>query len=265
MKLRTLAILFLLIGMFSPSFATAAKDITLLMIPREDAPVRLGMDVGNRYPTLLLSYKVASDGAVSLHGWSGTEWVKVTLEAYEEGSFFPAAPSSALIVEVEGEEVPETLIPSPAWCPAVFKITTSETRPLLHLVGHHYDFKYKDWKWFAENYHVAINDINPEGLNIHWYHQRLGDNLKKKESLGNSDLQYFMVIRSTQLNMDAEPDVLPEETVDTDSSTEEEHADVIEENPLTNEVPEAVVDTGDADESVKAEAAPADGEPEEQE
>lgn len=254
-RFRRIAFMSLLIGMLSPLHSLASRDLTLLLIPREDGPVRVGMDVGNRYPTLLLSYKVLSNGAVSLHGWSGAEWVNITPESYETGTFFSTSPTTALVVVKEGRQVPATLVPSPAWCPAVYQISTTETRPLLHVIGRRYNFKYRDWKWFSENYNLPLDSINPDGVNVPWFHRRLDDNMKKR-SMGSSDLQYLSVIRIPLPVSEAGPEQATEEEPAEDSGpTEEEPVETIEENPLTNAVPQAVVlGAGDADETEEPES-----------
>ena len=162
----------LLVGVIFGTLVTAhasrLDEVTLVMVPREDRVVRVGMDIANRYPTLLISYQVGGGGVVSLHGWTGTEWVNVTPESFKEGAFFHTGPTDAVLVEKDGEPIPEMLVPSAAWCPSVHKISTIDTRPLLHLIGRHYNFRYSDWKWFASNYKLSMEDINPEGLNIAW-------------------------------------------------------------------------------------------------
>lgn len=233
------------------SFASRKDEVTLLMIPREDGVVRVGMDIAKRYPTLLLSYKIEANGAVMLHGWSGKEWVSVSLKDFTEGNFFRNGPDSALIVETSGSSALDSLIPPEGWCSSVYKISTTEVRPLVHLVGQYYNFKHKDWTWFSENYQLPLDSINPEGLNVAWYHKRLNDNLKKRDPIVANDLQYWSVIRQPQ------PPLVIEE-VEPTNSTEvievEEHPEMETPedptlNPLTNAAPEAVVlGAGDAEE-----------------
>ncbi len=212
--------------------AAARKDeITLVMVPREDAAVQLGMDIANKYPTLLVSYRLGANDIVSLHGWTGTQWVNVSTEDFLAGSFFRKGPDSTLIVESKGVEVPATLLPPPDWCASVAKITTTEMRPLLHLMGQYYDFSFKDWNWFSKRYNLDLDAINPEGLNVSWYHKRMEDHLKSSEVKGNSDLQFWVTIRqamSTERSLEA---------ANTESST----ADEIVSDPFTNDAPSAVI------------------------
>jgi len=214
----------------------ARKDeVTLVMVPRDEATVQVGMDIANRYPTLLVSYKVAGNGTVSLHGWTGTQWVNVTLADFKEGNFFKTGPDSALIVETETESVADLLVPPADWCMNVSKITTTQTRPLIHLVGQYYDFGYKDWQWFSKRYSMDMDAINPEGLNVAWYHKRLNEHLNQEKSPGtSSDLQYWESIRQAVVAESPAPDEA--EPIAADPLMDDEV-----ENLLTNDVPTAVV------------------------
>jgi len=245
--------LILTCAVLSPLLSSARKGITLLVVPREDVPVRLGLDVGARCPTLLLSYKIQPDESISLHGWSGTEWVNVTPESYAEGSFFSTQPESAVIVWKEGQQLHEALIPSQEWCPEAYGISTAKGRPLIHLLGRHYDFKYDDWRWFSENYNVPLNSINPDSLNMAWYHRRLGENLKREAGAGSSDLKHLSVIYGPELALQDADDVSVDEPIPDEATA------VDADNPLTNSVPQAVVlGVGEAGELEAGEAGQSD-------
>jgi len=220
-------------AVFACGLATSAqarkKERTLVVVPREKATVQLGLDIANRYPILLVSYRVAPNGVLSLHGWAGTKWVDIAPEDYRAGKFFKQAPNTALIVEKKGTPVPEKLVPPMEWCPEVFKITTTQLRPLIHLTGQYFDFSHKDWTWFAKRYSQKIEAINPEGLNTAWYHKRLDDHLKSGKPVGINDLQYWVSIRK--------PIVVEEDAPEADVPV----ADEAVEDPFTNAVPPAVI------------------------
>ncbi len=245
MCVASVALLFCVV--FS-SLAGPKNEISLVMVPREDGVVRVGMDIASRYPTLLLSYKVDANGAVSLHGWTGSEWVNVTMDAFKTGNFFRTGPDSALIIEEDGMSIPENLLPSEKWCDSVYKITTTEIRPLLHLVGKYYDFKHKDWLWFSDSYHFPVDAINPDGLNIAWYHKRLGEHLQPKQRKVVDDLIYWVAVRQPAAGSKS----IQTETVEEFEPVEVEMQD-LDDNPLTNDVPPAVVlGAGDAEEAAQA-------------
>lgn len=217
----------------SAMFSDAARkdERTLLMVPRAEETERLGKDIANKYPTLLIRYQLGANNAVALNGWTGSEWVNITLDAFHSGDFFRMGPDSALIVETAGVAVPGKMLPPPGWCASASKITTTEMRPLLHLVGQYYDFSFKEWEWFAKRYSMDMDAINPEGLNVAWYHKRMSENLKSRDQQGASDLQYWVSIRQPATAPVAPP---PEEV----------EAPPVEDMPdtmLTNDAPEAVI------------------------
>ncbi|MBN2163465.1 MAG: hypothetical protein JXR25_01150 [Pontiellaceae bacterium] len=253
-RFRLLIVLLFISGAFAPLISDAAKEITLLLVPREDVPVKIGVDVGNRLPTLLLTYTVHPNGAIVLQGWNGNEWVGISGEAYQQGTFFPVAPTAAVLVEVSGKTIPDVLVPSEKWCSTVYRIGTVEPRALLHLIGRCYDFKYKDWKWFSGNYGIPMSSINPDGLNVAWYQKQFKDNLGNNGEAGMSDFRYLVTLRAPAPPEDVpEPVVLdpvddliptgelPSSLQDEAGPSDEQNIDAAVENPFTNAVPEAVI------------------------
>lgn len=238
------------------SAARRQEEVTLVMVPRDDATVQLGLDIANTYPTLLVSYKLGANGTASLHGWTGTQWVNIATDDFRAGNFFRTGPDSALIVEAPGAPLPETLMPPADWCPSVSKIATTEMRPLIHLVGQYFDFPFKDWQWFAKRYNMDLDAINPEGLNVAWYNKPLSDHFKSAAPVGASDLQYWFSIRQPIVGMSMLAEPIPLEEASEPAMEEPvptgEGDDVG--NPLTNAVPPAVVlGAADVPEEVVAE------------
>jgi hypothetical protein len=218
------------------SQAARKGELTLLMVPREEETLRVGMDIANRFDTLLIGYQLGANNSVSLHGWTGSEWVNITLDNFQKGDFFKKGPDSALVVTKAGTPVPRKMIPPADWCSNASMITTTELRPLLHLTGQYYNFSYKDWNWFAKRFNMEMEAINPDQLNVAWYHRRMSENLKPVGQQGASDLQYLATIRRPEAVTASEP-----------------AAEEIE-NPLTNEAPAAVImGVGDADEELSTE------------
>jgi hypothetical protein len=240
------------------SLAGRQDEITLLMVPREEGSVQLGMDIANKYPTLLISYKVGANQAVSLNGWTGSQWVHITLDAFHGGDFFKQGPNSALVIEKAGSPIPAALIPPADWCTDASKITTTEIRPLLHLMGQYYDFSFKDWEWFAKRYNLEMDAINPEGLNVSWYHRPMSEHVMPNDPQGESDLQYWISIRR--------PVVLTESQ---EPSADDEAAmvspeETMQDNPLTNDAPAAVILGADSAAEENAEASGSDAAAEEE-
>jgi hypothetical protein len=224
------------------SFASRKDEVTLVMVPRDEVSMQIGKDISTLYPTLLISYQVGAKGAVSLHGWTGTEWVNVMPEKFREGSFFHTGPDSALIVEKSGVPVPEKLVPPEAWCGAVYKVATTDPRAMIHLVGQYFDFKYKVWSSFSKNHGLPMEAINPDGLNVAWYHKPLRENLKNRSAVGSDDLQYWIAVRHPEPVRQEEPaaEQAPEAEESEPQPEMETPSDPVV-NPFENTAPEAVV------------------------
>lgn len=261
--LRLFSVLLVCVGVVSSGKAADRQDATLLIVPREDGPIKVGLDVGSLHPTILINYQILPSGTVSLLGWSGTKWVGISPQSYMDGSFFKKAPGSAVIVIAEGKPVPSALIPNSEWCPSVYRISTTKIRPLLHLIGRHYDFSYKDWEWFASNYQMDMASINPDGLNVAWYHRSLQQNVNKGSTATGSDLRFFSVIRYAEA-LPEEPvlddPLIPEQDAELEEAADDEEivvpvgpeerngdpdeggdVAVDEDNPLTQEAPDAII------------------------
>jgi len=172
--------------------ATVKKgDVTLVLMPRSKLLDKVGLDLTKRYSLLFITYKVLPSGAISLHGWSGSQWVKITLHDYVAGTFFKKGPTSALVVEKENVPAPKQIIPPKKWCKKVVKIKTTKLRPLLHLTGRYFNFPYKYWSYFSKRAQLPINDINPENLNVAWYQK----SSKQTQFSLKQDLKYWQVVR----------------------------------------------------------------------
>ncbi|MDA3834277.1 MAG: hypothetical protein PF495_12870 [Spirochaetales bacterium] len=241
------------------SAAEEAKARTLLLIPAEEDVIKVAFDVGNAYPTVLLCYKAMPNDSYALKGWTGEEWLSVSGDAYKEGTFFKAEPSSTLLISQKGQKISAALIPPEEWCSTVYGITTTEMRPLLHLIGRHYDFSAKSWKQFASTYQFDVRSINPENINMPWYHRSLKENTEGATQ-GENDFQFLTLIREPKL-------VLPVEEIDEGVSADELNLEPIQETKFVDElvpaeevmeteisvrpeVPEAVIHGSEAAEEV---------------
>jgi hypothetical protein len=204
---------------------------------------KFNIEVGERYPTLLVSYLVSSTGAISLHGWAGKRWVNISYDDYLTGNFFKKKPSSALIVEKAGSPIPKKLIPPVTWCSDVYKITTTQLRPLVHLMGQYFDFSYKDWSWFSKRSGFSMAAVNPEYLNVSWFRRTRTDHAKSSVSSAKEDGKFWVTVRQIEEPKEEEK---PPARVATTNTVE------MLENPFTNDIPPAVVlGAGDVPETDK--------------
>ena len=221
------------------SAAEESQPRTLMLIPAEEDVIKMACDVGNTYPTILLCYKAMPNNSYALKGWNGEKWLTISGASYKEGAFLKVKPSSALVISPKGAKTPAALIPPESWCSTVYTISTTEMRPLLHLVGRHYDFSAKSWKQFAETYGFDVRSINPENINMPWYHRSPQEN-SEEAIQGAKDFQYMTTIR--------EPDPIPplEDINEFDRSGEInldpiQESEVVDENAPEEEASEEII------------------------
>ncbi len=167
----------------SSSKAFWQSDITMLIVPREAIPLQIAQDISRRYPVLLVSYQVTR-GTLKTHAWDGDNWVSVPTNDYASGTFFANRPAHAILVEYDRIRAPQILIPNSTWCKSVSRITSTDPRVMLHLLGLYFNFPFRYWDQFATRYNYPIEEINPTLSNVHWWNMR-GDVLAEKRAKRN--------------------------------------------------------------------------------
>jgi len=244
--IRMLTVFLLVCLVAVPSYA-AKKEITLLVVPKEETCMRIALDLANNYPVMVLAYSQLGK-TLRIQGWTGTKWVGIRTESYKEGTFFKVGPDRAILIESEDVPLPEQLVPPTSWCPASTKISTAQPRVVLHLLGRYFDFPYEHWKWFAGRYGFTLDEINPEGLNIHWYHRRLDENLFHKRAYGNDDIQFWVplteaIVPVVEVPVLEEPESKDEKAseLETETKAESKTESGTEAEILSAHVPPAVV------------------------
>lgn len=178
-KLALLTVAVLSILSF-PAQAWRNDEITMLVVPREVLPVQITQDISRRYPVMIVSYQLQR-GVLKLHAWNGDNWVGVSVEDYTNGTFFAIRPKHAIIVEDAKFHAPEVLVPSSTWCESANRLTSTDPRAMIHLLGVYFDFPFRHWDQFAKRYGYSIEQINPTLKNVHWWNLR-GDILLEKRA-----------------------------------------------------------------------------------
>lgn len=163
-----------------PAKAFWRDEITMLIVPREVIPLQIAQDISRRYPVLIVSYQTVLNN-LKLHAWNGEEWVPVPVEDYISGTFFSTRPEHAILIESELFRAPDVLIPVGIWCASANRLTSTDPRVMIHLLGRHFDFPFRHWNQFAERYGYTLEEINPSLVNVHWWNLR-GDELLKKRA-----------------------------------------------------------------------------------
>jgi hypothetical protein len=161
------------------------NDITMLIMPREAIPLQIAQDISRRYPVLLVSYQQVH-GALKLHAWTGGSWVAVSAEDYANGAFFAVRPAHAILVESEKLKAPAELVPNSTWCKTANRLSSTDPRVLLHLLGLYFDFPFSHWDLMARRYGYSLEQINPTLENVHWWNIRHDVVLETREPLDTS-------------------------------------------------------------------------------
>lgn len=154
-------------------------DITMLVMPREEIPIQIGQDISRRYPVLLVSYQLIR-GDLKIHAWNGDSWIFVPVEDYTNGTFFANRPKRAVIVEHEKFRAPDVMIPNSIWCESVRRLTSTDPRVMLHLLGLSFDFPYRHWDQLAGRYGYELEEINPTLHNVYWWNLRADRLIEKR-------------------------------------------------------------------------------------
>ena len=203
-----------------PAQAFWNDDITMLVVPREVIPLQIAQDISRRYPVMLVSYQLTR-GDLKLHAWNGDSWVFVPVEDYTNGTFFANRPKHAIIVESEQLPAPDVLVPNSTWCESANRLTSTDPRVMLHLLGLYFDSPFRHWDQLAKRYGYSIEQINPTLKNVHWWNLR-GDVLVEKRARRNFsvDLDQWYYLETIPAPV-VEPVVMEEETPVTESAAPE--------------------------------------------
>ena len=163
----------------------------MLVVPREVIPLQIAQDISRRYPVILVSYQTES-GALKLNAWNGEGWVFVPVEDYTSGTFFANRPNHAVVVERERFSAPDVLIPNSTWCESANRLSSTNPRVMLHLLGLAFNFPFSHWNQLAQRYGYTLEEINPTLNNIHWWNLRTTTLLEKQVPRDfSADLQYW--------------------------------------------------------------------------
>lgn len=185
-KLILLAALLFSAGALYAKQPSDSDKITLLIMPGDAVSIQIGQDLSRRYPVLLVSYQKIR-GELKLHAWNGERWLEVTEEDYAKGVFFTHRPSHAILVEAGYVQAPAVLTPCRAWCPNANRLTSTDPRVMIHLLGLYFKFPFDYWKQFALRYNFALEDINPSMYNVYWWNSREGLPKKSETTYKLSD------------------------------------------------------------------------------
>ncbi len=167
-KKNVLTILILLSAVCLNAQTNPKKEITMLVVPRDAKTIQIAQDIAEHYPVLIVCYQ-QTHNLPKLHAWNGEGWVDISVEDYETGVFFENPPQHAIIIEPENTPSAELLVPDGIWCESGNRLTTTDPRTMIHLLGLYFDFQHRQWKQLAQAHGLSVADINPGLLNIYWW------------------------------------------------------------------------------------------------
>ncbi len=148
--------------------ANPKKEITMLVVPRDAKAIQIAKNIAEHYPVLIVSYQQTSH-LPKLYAWNGEGWVDISVEDYKTGVFFANPPKHTILVEFENTPVAEVLVPDGIWCESGNRLTTTDPRTMIHLLGLHFDFPQRHWRQLAKTHRLSVADVNPGLANIYWW------------------------------------------------------------------------------------------------
>jgi len=152
------------------SMGGAPRPVTVMVVPAEPNMVRLGLDMVEREDVLLMSYAPASKPQDPfLHVWNGSEWLRVPSNRYADGSFLKRAPGTVLVVG--GNDALTTILIEQAvdWSPEVLNVASGPVTDVINSLGRLFQFSRSDWKWFASEYNLKLENLNEGREEKGWY------------------------------------------------------------------------------------------------
>ncbi len=222
---RLLPLFFLLIALGRCAQAEPEQNITMLVVPRDAKAIQVAQQVSTLYPTLIVSYQQFQN-MLKLYAWNGEGWVDVPVEDYVNGVFFANPPQHTILVEHENSPAPDILVPNGIWCKTGNRLTSTDPRVMIHLIGRHLNFPYRHWMHFSKKYKLPLEAINPGLINVYWWHYR-GD-------------QIFPALEARDLEVDMDKwlylDIAPPLPVEPVPENLKEIAEIIEDIRRTNAV-----------------------------
>jgi len=233
---RCLLLCLVLLGSLAVQ-ASPKNEITMLVVPRDAKTIQIAQDISRHYPILLVSYQQTSE-LLKLYAWNGEGWVELSIEDYENGVFFENPPQQAIIIEKENTPAAEILVPNGIWCEKGNRLTTTDPRAMVHLLGLYFDFPNRYWKNFSKTTGLSVADINPGLVNIFWWQHP-----EKRPTLNpKADMEHWLYLDITPpepiepVVVEEEPEaVLPAEVpaeVPAEKPVEEVIEEVVETEPV---------------------------------
>jgi hypothetical protein len=146
---------------------------TLIVVPDQFGPVQITHDLSKRHAVVMVSYQHPGDPAKpNLHVLQDGRWLPIPAGVFNSGSFLRVKPSRTIVVGPDGDSTAALLNAASAWnTQQVLNIPFNNTTDLINWYGKYFHFSRSDWRWFADQYKLTLNDENASRRQQSWYDQ----------------------------------------------------------------------------------------------
>jgi hypothetical protein len=166
-----LLLLNLCLGTPGHARAPRERDFSILVIPAQHGAVQIARDFETFQPLLLMTYDTdAPDESPFLHTWNGTEWLRLSPESYQSGSFLRRDPLRVIVVGPPTPQVSVLVEQATLWSRReVLNIESADPVEVINALGRIFDIRPRDWRWLANRYVLELEDLNRDTGHLSWY------------------------------------------------------------------------------------------------
>ena len=168
----------------------SAPRFSLLVTPARYNVLQVAFDTLSRCNVVLVAYQEdATRRTPILHVWNGLEWLALSMDDFRKMNFLKDVPSQIILVG-DDQTLPVELVESSMMGKRgrVMQIPSQDSATLINSLGQVFDFRKKDWSWYAARYQLDLSDANAELRQHSWYDRpnRYLDESMDEEVRGNT-------------------------------------------------------------------------------
>lgn len=150
------------IGTSDGLLAGTATPDSIIVVPARKRVVHLAFQIARCKDVGLVAYNNSPSLAVPLiHVWNGQEWIQISTEDYQQGTFMSGEPRHVFILG-DKTTLPPEMASTPDWARNAEKITSMDAANVINTIGKTLKFSPAQWKWLAAENQLTIEDRNSE-------------------------------------------------------------------------------------------------------
>ncbi len=154
-----------------PAMAPPPAELTVLVVPERYSVIQTAFDVKSHRPVALVAYRGEPDTRhPTLHVWDNGQWVHISLEDYRRAAVFRALPRRVILIGDESIR-PAILDTASEWAPEVVIVPELDSISLINRLGGILAFTPREWRWFARQYNLEMEDVTVDRRRESWYDQ----------------------------------------------------------------------------------------------